>query len=142
MTPADMAALHAECFSTPRPWSATEFADLMASPHVFVQTQALGFVMGRVIAGEAEVLTLAVGLRARRRGIGRELMTGFLNHARLAAQSAFLEVAENNHAAIALYQSCGFKPSGRRRGYYAAPVGAAIDALIMTCPLLPQSLKI
>ena len=55
-----MAALHAACFAFPRPWSAAEFAALLADPLVFVQTLPGGFVMGRAVAGEAELLTVAV----------------------------------------------------------------------------------
>ena len=47
------------------------------------------------------------------------------------AQRAFLEVSAENPAAIALYDLAGFRTEGRRRGYYAPPQGARIDALVM-----------
>ena len=38
MTPLQMAKLHAAAFTTQRPWSETEFATLIESPHVFIIT--------------------------------------------------------------------------------------------------------
>lgn len=127
-----MAALHGLCFTTPRPWSEAEIADLLASPLVFVRGAAAGFLLGRVVAGEAELLTLAVHPDQRRAGQGRALVQAFLAEARArGAESAFLEVAEANSAARALYAACGFAPAGRRRGYYQRPDGTAEDALIL-----------
>lgn len=128
MTPEALAALHASCFRVPRPWTAAEFAALAASPGVFLLTEAGGFLLGRVAAGEAELLTLAVPGPARRRGIGRALVAGFEREAaRRGAATAFLEVASDNAAASALYRGAGWHQAGRRAGYY----GAGIDALIL-----------
>ncbi len=133
MTPAEMAAIHAASFSTPRPWSAAEIAELLASPLCFAITESAGFLIGRAVAGEAELLTLAVDPAARRAGQGARLVAGFLDTARMrGADSAFLEVAADNAAAIALYNRAGFARAGLRRGYYATPQGKALDALVMT----------
>lgn len=127
-----MAALHALCFTTPKPWSAAEFAGLLGDPLCFALVEAEGFLLGRAVAGEAELLTLAVAPQARRRGIGARLVTRFLYQARLrGAEDVFLEVAESNAAAIALYSGMGFAEAGRRRGYYRAADGRATDALIL-----------
>ena len=108
-------------------------ADLIASPHVFAFGASNGFLFGRTIADEAELLTLAVDPAARRQGIGLDLVTRFLNRARqMGATSAFLEVAADNTAAIALYERCGFVAAGVRKGYYAEPDGRRTDALILT----------
>lgn len=132
MTPADMAALHAVCFATPRPWSETEFADLLANPACFALTEPGGFLLGRVVAGEAELLTIAVAPDHRRGGLGRRLVDGFVAQACLwGAESAFLEVAESNIAACALYAAAGFSAAGRRRAYYHRPDGTREDALIL-----------
>lgn len=136
MTPDALAALHAACFTSPRPWSAGEFTDLLANRLVFLLTEPGGFLMGRVIADEAEVLTIAVDPTLRQQGIGARLMGRFLTEsAARGAASAFLEVAESNTAARALYARAGFTESGRRRGYYHRPDGSPDDALIMTCAL-------
>lgn len=135
-----MAALHAACFTTPRPWTAQEFADLLTSPTVFALTEHGGFLLGRVVAGEAELLTLAVSPHARRKGTGRRLVQRFLAHAASAkAESAFLEVAATNHPAQALYLASGFAQAGKRRGYYPAPDGTSDDALILIFAF-PQNL--
>ena len=124
---------HARCFTTPRPWTAAEFAALLAEPPVFATLAETGFALGRVVADEAELLTIAVAPEARRQGEGRALLDGFLRTARArGAETAFLEVAADNTPAIALYERGGFAPAGRRRGYYTQPGGPALDALVMT----------
>lgn len=126
-----MAALHAACFTLPAPWSEAEFASTLASRFVFVLERQHGFLLGQVVAGEAELLTIAVDPQARRQGIGRSLVEGFLQEARTrGAESAFLEVSEANPGARALYEACGFATTGRRRGYYRAP-GRVEDAILM-----------
>lgn len=137
MRAADMAALHAACFTTPRPWSEAEFADLLASPFCFALTEPGGLLLGRVVAGEAELLTIAVAATQRRGGLGHRLTTGFLDRSRaLGAESAFLEVAASNAPARALYTAAGFTPAGKRRGYYRHPDGTADDALILVRSLI------
>lgn len=130
--PADLETTHAACFTLPRPWSAAEFKGFLADPLVFLCGDAKGFLLGRAVAGEAEILTLAVAPIARRQGRARALVADFLTHAGLrGADSAFLEVAADNIAAQTLYLSCGFAQTGRRRGYYHGAEGARIDAILM-----------
>jgi len=132
MTPAAMAALHARCFRVPRPWSAAEFTDLLASPHVFARAESAGFAMGRAVAAEVEVLTLAVDPAARRQGVGRRLVEAILDEARArGAARAFLEVVPGNLAAVCLYKGLGFTLCGRRPGYYHQPDGPRLDADVM-----------
>ena len=133
MTPAAMAALHAASFTTPRPWSAPEFATLLATPGVFLRGDSRGFVLGRAVAGEAELLTLAVDPALRRKGLGRALLAEFERAARAAgAEAAFLEVAAANAPARALYAAAGWREAGLRRGYYRLLDGGADDALVLT----------
>lgn len=133
MTPTALATLHARAFSMPRPWSEAEFAALLSDPLVFLLVEGdAGFLLGRAVAGEAELLTLAVAPEARRLGLGRKLVGRFIYQARLrGADSAFLEVAEDNIAARALYRVSGFADAGRRRGYYQTSDGRAVDALVL-----------
>lgn len=132
MTPGAMAALHAACFTTPRPWTEAEFAELLSQPRVFALSEGeAGVLLGRVVADEAELLTLAVAPGARRQGTGRRLVEGFLAEAaRHGAMTGFLEVAAGNRAGLALYRACGFVESGRRPGYYHGPHGIE-DAVVM-----------
>jgi ribosomal-protein-alanine N-acetyltransferase len=137
MTPAEMAALHARSFTTPRPWSEAEITALLASPLVFALTRPGAFLLGRVVAGEAELLTIAVHPDQRRAGLGGALVAAFLTESRArGGESAFLEVAEANTAARALYAACGFASAGRRRGYYHRPDGASEDALVLVRSLM------
>lgn len=132
MTPEALADLHAACFETPRPWNAAEFASLIDGPGAILIAEGEGFVLGRSLAGEAEILTIAVRPGVRRMGIGTRLLSGFIAAARDAgAGTVFLEVAADNAAAQGLYRAAGFVEAGRRRAYYRTPQGEAIDALVL-----------
>jgi len=86
--------------------------------------RVVGFLVTRATApDEGEILNIAVEPTFRRSGIGRMLMETLLASARKAW---FLEVRESNYAAINLYKTLGFSPSGRRENYYHDPVEAAI----------------
>jgi len=140
MTPADLAALHRACFIMPRPWSASEISGLLALPGCFLETESHGFLMGRAMADEAELLTLAVDPAARRLGTGRALVARFaLTACRKGAKTAFLEVAADNIAARALYAALGWREAGLRRRYYRHPDGHTVDAVQMICDLHPSA---
>ncbi len=77
-------------------------------------------------------MTLAVAAAARRRGLGRRLLARFeAAAAARGAEAAFLEVAEDNAPARALYLAAGWVEAGRRRRYYARGDGTAADAIVM-----------
>jgi len=81
-----------------------------------------GFVIGRQIADEAEILNLAVRLAGRRKGQATALVQSILRVFRQGRVTrVFLEVRESNGAAIAFYESLGFRKTGRRRRYYRNP---------------------
>lgn len=131
--PAVLAAIHAAAFTRPPPWSAAAIGGVLASPGAFLCAMPEGFLIGRALAGEAEMLTLAVRPGARRQGIGRHLVAEFLRIAgACGTETAFLEVAADNPAAIALYRGSGFAETGRRRGYYRGDGAPAVDALILS----------
>lgn len=127
---AALAAIHAEAFETP--WDAASLSALLASPGVFVVAEPDGFILIRVVADEAEILTLAVRPAARRGGLGGRLVeAAVVRAAALGAERMFLEVAEGNVAARALYARAGFSEAGRRRGYYSRNDGSREDALVL-----------
>lgn len=136
LTPDQMAAIHRACFTTPRPWSASEISGLLNSPHSFACFAKDGFLLGRAVAGEAELLTIAVTPTAQGRGIGAGLLDMFFDAARHRhSEQAFLEVAANNPAAIHLYLKKGFVQIGHRPAYYRLPDGSAVAALNFSRPL-------
>lgn len=129
-----LASLHAQAFAAP--WSEAEFADLLDQPGVFVVEEADGFILIRVVLDEAEILTLAVRPSARRAGLGGRLVgQGAVAAAQAGGVRLFLEVAEDNVAARALYERAGFGQIGRRKAYYAAPDGGRTDALVLALDL-------
>ncbi len=130
------ARLHRE--SLGEAWSASDWARYGADERVvalgaFAEDGSLaGVLLIRVVADEAELLTIAVAATWRRRGIGEGLLAaGLAEAARRGATSVHLEVAADNAPALRLYRRTGFCRSGRRAGYYSRPAGR-IDAVLMT----------
>lgn len=89
----------------------------------------VGFSLYRTIAGDSELLLLAVDPRAQRKGIGRKLLDGFIADATAnGAERIHLEVRDGN-SATRLYEAAGFGEVNRRRNYYRGKAGAQFDAL-------------
>jgi len=86
-----------------------------------------GFVLGRQIGNEAEILNLAILPEKRRRGEGRALLEKALAEFQTrGVRRVFLEVRESNVKAIAFYKKHGFSETGRRKAYYRDPEEAAL----------------
>ena len=132
MTPEQMAQIHAAAFTDARSWTAAEFNILSAQPFVTVFTAKGGLALTRTLAGESELLTLAVHPDHQRRGVARGLIADWIAAVQSHAETAFLEVAEDNDPALALYLSEGFAKTGLRKGYYARRDGPAINAVLMS----------
>lgn len=128
-----LALLHASSFAPDECWSANVIALQLGAPGGFGFLDSRGgMILGRAVADEAEVLTLAVEPELRRMGIGAGLLRAALaKAATMGAQRMFLEVAVTNDPAIRLYRAVGFEPVGERRRYYAD----GTDALVMRAPL-------
>ena len=127
-------ALHAQAFD--QPWSAAEIERLMrilGGFAVVAEAEApQGFVLVRTVADEGEILTLAVAPAFRRQGIGRALVdAAAAEAARRGARMLFLEVAEDNLGAMALYEAADFQAAGLRRAYYARPGAPPADAIVL-----------
>lgn len=127
-------ALHATAFDSP--WDASALAELLGQAGVLALATEDGFILCRTVVDEAEILTLAVRPEARGQGLGLKLVSAAADLAKSAgADSFFLEVAEDNQAARALYKRAGFVETGRRKGYYKTPQGP-VDALILVLNLI------
>lgn len=72
------------------------------------------------VLDEADINNVAVAAAHRGQGLGRELVLGLLDMAKLLnCRVANLEVRESNRGAIRLYEGCGFVVNGKRSGYYS-----------------------
>ena len=90
-------------------------------------SEVAGFVLGRRMGEESEILNLAVRREFRRTGIGRHLVAAILaSYEERRCAKTFLEVRQSNRGAIAFYEKLGFRQVGRREGYYREPVEAAL----------------
>lgn len=133
-----LAVLQQGCFPDDH-WSADFILSLLEHPGTFAVLaldgeDPVGFVLARAAGGDGEILAIGVANAVRRRGIGRLLV-----HAAVAgttergATAVFLEVAEDNDGARALYSAAGFVPVGRRPGYYRRGAGR-VAALVLRFP--------
>ena len=131
-----LAVVHRACFA--EVWAAPTIARFLqesttVSAVARCGPRVVGFALCRLVADECEVLTCAVAPAFRRRGIGKLILeTAFGEAVRRGGRRAFLEVAADNDAGLALYAERGLQPLGRRRRYYRRAGDAAVDALIMS----------
>jgi ribosomal-protein-alanine N-acetyltransferase len=138
---ADLAELHKDLFE--QPWDESSVANLLRHPgsisflaRVGQPLHTAGFIIGQLAADEAEILSLGVRKDRQRHGIGRRLVEALARGAKKAeVRRLFLEVAESNVAAIALYKGLGFVEVGRRKGYYARTGAPPEDALMLALAL-------
>ncbi|HEV2827637.1 MAG TPA: GNAT family N-acetyltransferase, partial [Pyrinomonadaceae bacterium] len=92
-----------------------------------------GYIVARLGADELHINNVAVRDRYRRSGIGRALLDFILAEGKRSGVSrAFLELRAGNAAALALYESCGFRVNCRRGYYFSVPVD---DARVMITDL-------
>ncbi|MBO3758809.1 N-acetyltransferase [Ciceribacter sp. L1K22] len=137
----EMSELHGQRFA--RGWNDGEFVNLLLQQNTYGfvarQTNALlfkpslaGFVLAREVAGEAEILTIAVQERLPRAGLGWRLMLAAMREAQArGGLSMFLEVDDGNGPALGLYRKLGFEIAGRRDSYYQDAEGRRSAALVM-----------
>jgi ribosomal-protein-alanine N-acetyltransferase len=120
-------------------WTAPQCAGLVPMPGVWLTLarqgrEVVGFTLARAMAGEAELLLLAVKRSCQRRGIGHRLLESFTAAAaRRGAERLHLEVRDGNHA-VKLYSRAGFLEVGRRKNYYNGRDGQVYDALTFARP--------
>lgn len=113
-------------------WTPAMLETFLASETAFAVCRPEGFAILRVTGDEAEILSLDVLPRARRQGVGSDILREALDTARArGAREVFLEVDKENAPALALYFKAGFVTVGERRDYYRKPDGKRSDALLM-----------
>jgi ribosomal-protein-alanine N-acetyltransferase len=139
-----LAGLHHEAFAEAArdQWSENDFAKILALPTTIALIALVptgkrekfpaGFVVFTQVLDESEILTLGVQPGRRKANIGHRLVRAVIERAHDAGvKSLFLEVREDNHAALHLYGRNGFVIAGRRKGYYQLNNGLRVDAVIM-----------
>lgn len=124
------AAIEAESLDTA--WSEASIRDSLANGNAVYavavyEKEVCGIGSMYCIAGEGQIMNIAVSEKYRRRGIAEKVMN-FLNTEAVKRNCEIitLEVAEDNVSANSLYEKCGYIPVGRRKGFYGG-----IDAIIM-----------
>ncbi len=130
-----LAQLHSACFPDD-PWPPQAIAQVMAIAGFFGRIawqddNAAGLALAQGLGEECEILALGVLPERRRTGIGAALLELVVADARCRdARALFLEVAEDNIAARALYAARGFLQIGRRTNYYRH-TSRLVDALVL-----------
>ncbi|GAA3843597.1 ribosomal protein S18-alanine N-acetyltransferase [[Pseudomonas] carboxydohydrogena] len=130
-----LARLHKASFH--RGWDAGEFEQLLADRSVLAHRLRMGntvagFILSRMAADEAEILSVAIAPNLRGRGLAGPLVQTHLGYlAGAGIRTVFLEVEENNRPARALYARTGFSTVGRRERYYKDDSGAQLNAIVM-----------
>ncbi|MDZ4257829.1 MAG: ribosomal protein S18-alanine N-acetyltransferase [Gemmatimonadales bacterium] len=135
-----LVALERAAFSDP--WTASQLAQALDDESAVALVledgpgEVVGSVLARVVADEAEVLTIAVAPSHRRRGLGRRLLDAAIAAAAdRGAATVWLEVRASNRAARGMYESAGFVAAGLRRGYYRRPPEDAVVLCHRVVPL-------
>ena len=145
MTADDVAALvkiENTCFTDP--WSENMVADLVDSTwdEVWVlesDEMIVGYINYRFIAGEGELMRIAVLPELRGHGLSRKLMDIMTEDAaKNDVSDITLEVRAGNVPAIGLYKSYGFKEEAVRKGYYHNPTEDALIMWLRGLPVIPS----
>ena len=132
----EAASVHARCFTYP--WPADDLESLLAARTTYADGafgkagEVQGFILSRLAADEAEILTIAVKPKRRGQGIAGKLMRANMEQLQQGgAKSWFLEVEAQNVSALALYKRFGFERVGERKSYYRKPDGDSALAFIL-----------
>ncbi len=137
MTAADLAAVMAIERQNPGPWNTSQLADELGQSLSWQwiarssdSERVLGYIIGRTVADEAEILRLAVDAKHRRCGVAQHLLQHtFTELRRNGTLTCFLELRVGNIGARRLYEKNGFQSIGIRYNYYQSPDE---DAFVMT----------
>lgn len=134
-----LSQLHAKIFS--QPWDHQTFQTLLkkSTTHGFLiyrlkskKSLAVGFIILQYVSPEVEILSFGILPQEKKQGFGWQLLNHSLQQLRQkGAKDFFLEVDENNKAAIQLYKKFGFCEIGRRENYYPTKQYKYNHALIL-----------
>lgn len=122
-------AIERECLDTF--WSEEQIKNAAKNGNIYLVAEyggaAAGIISAVYCCGVCEIMNLAVAPEFRRKGAAgkllRELEKTVIS---LGGEKTVLEAAEDNTAALRLYERCGYLPVGRRKGFYKGT-----DAILM-----------
>ncbi len=118
---------------TPHPWNRKQFQESFLKHRCLTMVlgdQVVGYAVFTLVAGEAEILNIAIAPQWQGRGLGRELLDAVIERVSGEAEHLFLEVRADNFPAQTLYQNAGLVEICVRRNYYRTAAGP-MDAIIM-----------
>ena len=113
-------------------WSVDQWWRELATPHNHywvgeLEDRIIGYAGLSVQSPDADIQTMAIKTSMQGNGYGGQLLDHMLEAAaELSVKQIFLEVREDNTAAIALYVSRGFQKISVRRNYYPDGTTAVI----------------
>lgn len=124
----DVVAIEEECA-----WSAAQFLGELHQAHgwqyVAISSTLFGYICGRSVLDEAEIVKIAVKRDVRRQGVATRLLACALEKVfQKGGRTCYLEVRSSNMSARSFYEKNGFSGTGIRKNYYTSP---REDAVLM-----------
>lgn len=116
------------------PWNNNQCRSMLSLPGTQLiiasyNNEPCGFTISRSVAGEEELLMIAVDPQYQNKGIGLILLKQLIaDAANNSVAAVFLEVRSNNPAQN-LYERLGFQKIGLRRAYYTGEGKEKFDAI-------------
>lgn len=139
----DLSALvELERAALPTPWSQAALVAELTQPsnHLLVafdsrsEFELVGYLLLRVLDREAELMRIAVWPKLQERRLGTRMLAYAIGRLQeLRVRECFLEVREDNVAALSLYAGFGARNAGFRPDYYSDGTGAII--LVIEIPV-------
>ena len=138
-----VAELEKLCFSDA--WSEAMLTDMLNSEFDSLWVleiepgEVAGYINYRFLAGEGELMRIAVQPDKRGCGYSRHLMEMMEKDAcEQGIEALTLEVRASNAPAIRLYRSFGFEKEAVRKNYYRDPMEDAIIMWQRSLPVIPS----
>lgn len=134
----EISAVHSATFTDG--WSTEAIEGLLSDPGALAfvgkiagEPGIAGFIIARLVADEAEILSVGVSPEHQRKGVATKMVAGVIRALeRAECKRVYLEVAVDNEPARALYDRAGFVAVGLRRGYYQRPTPGPVDGLTLS----------
>ena len=137
-----ISVLHGACFE--ETWNEKAITEILNMPGIIGLLVGIkeeipqGFILMRVAADEAEIISIGVIPAARKKGLASILLLESIKRAAMSdVVKIIFEVAEDNKAAIAFYETFGFQVIGKRPGYYKRS-SKKLDAIVYSLNILDK----